>query len=527
MTERNDNNMFIRPAIENEVKSVIKSLKLSSSGWDTISAKVIKTTYHSILTPLTHVINLSLSTGVFPSELKIARIIPLFKAGDPMHFSNYRPVSVLPIFSKIFERIMYNRLLSFINKNKLLYNLQFGFRPGHSPNMALIYLVDKVSNALEQGDFVLGLFLDFSKAFDTVDHAILLKKLEFYGVRGVPLLWFNSYLNGREQFVEYDGHSSSKQIVKCGVPQGSILGPLLFLLYINDLALVCPKLFSILFADDSNMFLSGKDPNKLIRDMNEEMHKITQWLTVNRLSLNVDKTHFMLFRKKNTRVALNETLYIKGTVINQVESTKFLGVFIDSSLTWRSHIQHIDGKVARGLGILYKCRKYFSKDVLISLFYAFIYPHFTYCIEVWGSTFVTYLAPLSKLLKRAVRILSGSDRRAHTAPLFHTLKLMNIAEIYIYSIQLFMYKHSQSLLPGIFNDFYTFNYTVHNYNTRQRQDLHVPIARTDMRTRTIRFKGVLTMNYFASIIDKNCSIYTYKKKLKQYILSTDVTMLVH
>ena len=197
LKKRNIESMFVQPVVEKEVQEIIKALKLSSSGWDSISANVVKSTYSSFLIPLTHVMNLSITKGIFPSELKIARVIPLFKSGDSSSFSNYRPVSVLPLFSKILERLMYKRLLKFINSNKLLYDYQFGFRGEHSPQLALIYLLDKVSDALENGEYVLGLFLDFSKAFDTVNHSILFTKLEHYGVRDICLNWFKSYLDNR------------------------------------------------------------------------------------------------------------------------------------------------------------------------------------------------------------------------------------------------------------------------------------------------------------------------------------------
>ena len=236
MESRVFESMVITPVVEEEVCFIIKSLKDGSAGWYAISARVVKATHCSFIVPLTHIMNMSLLDGVFPSELKIARVIPLLKSGESNKFSNYRPVS-----SKILERLMHSRLLSFINKHNILYAYQFGFRMQHSPNLALIVLVDRISKALENEDFVLGLFLDFAKAFDTVNHSILYDKLEFYGVRGLALQWFQSYLSDRTQYVEYNN-----------------VGPLLFLLHINDLCNVAKRLFALLFADESNMFLSGK-----------------------------------------------------------------------------------------------------------------------------------------------------------------------------------------------------------------------------------------------------------------------------
>ena len=520
MGTKNDNSFFIHPALDSEVKNIVKGLKSGSTGWDSISAAVIKTSINYFVLPLTYILNLSLTTGVFPHELKIARVIPLLKAGDPMQLSNYRPVSVLPLFSKILERLMYNRMISFINKHKLLYKFQFGFREGHSTNLAMIYLVDKISNAIESGDFVLGLFLDFTKAFDTVNHAILLKKLEFYGFRGIALQWFESYLSGREQYVDYQGVSSSKNLLTCGVPQGSILGPLLFLLYINDLSNVSSILFSMLFADDSNMFLCGKDVNELIRSLNTEIDKILAWLQINKLTLNIKKTHFMLFRKSRVKVSITENVYIRNEIISMVEETKFLGVYIDSFLTWRRHIKYIRGKISRGIGIICKARKYLRESTLLTLYYCFIYPYLHYCIEVWGNTYDSYLDPLLKLQKKTMRLISNSPRYAHTGPLFDRYKVLALRALYQYAVQLFMYKFYHSLLPCIFDNFFVLNAQIHRYNTRQRQCYHTMNVKTNVSMRTVRYAGVNSHNKFMEIISYNCSEFCYKKHLRRYFLSS-------
>ena len=209
------------------------------------------------------------------------------------------------------------------------------------------------------------------------------------------------------------------------------MGPLLFLLYINDLAHVSTKLFSLLFADDSNMFLSGNDPNELIRTMNIESEKVIDWLRINKLSLNLKKTHFIIFRRQRAKVKLNEELVIDNVKIKMKDSTKFLGVLIDRYLNFQDHIKYISGKVSRGIGILYKCKRLFHQRTLLTLYNSFIYPHLNYCNTVWCNTYSSYLEPLSKLQTRAVRMITGSRKYDHTDPLFMNLKLLKLKQIYI------------------------------------------------------------------------------------------------
>ena len=524
MKNRVTEQMVVEPVVEDEVESIIKSLKDGSPGWDAISSQVVKTTYRSFIQPITHIVNLSLMTGIFPTELKIARVTPLFKSADSTLFSNYRPVSVLPLFSKILERLMYTRLLSFLNKHKVLYLYQFGFRSFHSPNLALILLVDKISQALENGEYVLGLFLDFSKAFDTVNHDILYEKLEFYGIRGVPLSWFKSYLTDRKQYVEYNNAQSSMDIIKCGVPQGSILGPLLFLIYINDLAGVSEKLFALLFADDSNIFLSGKDPDELIRTMNEEMVAVVDWLNLNKLSLNLKKTHFIIFSRKREKVDVTENVIVNNSIIDRIDKTKFLGVIIDQHLSFLSHISYLKGKVARGIGILRKARMYFTQETLKTLYNSFVYPYFTYCIEVWGNVYSTNLDPLFKMQKWAVRVVTCTKRRDSTAPLFDELKLLKLNDIYVYFVTLMMYKYHHNCLPQVIQNLFVRNNTIHQYPTRQ--PLHVPLSRTNLTSRNVRVTGVKLYNHFFHILKWDVFYVTFKYNFKKYLLQNDTTSLL-
>ena len=264
-----------------------------SAGYDEISFNVIKNCFGELCNPLKYIFNLSFEKGIFPDRMKIAKVTPVFKWGDSADLNNYRPVSVLPCFSKILERLMYNRLCKHLSNSKILYPKQFRFQKGHSTDHALLQLVEQIYESFERNEYTIGVFIDLSKAFDTVDHNILLKKLEIYVISDTHLQWFRNYLSNRKQYIQFDGwQKTNYKTVKCGVPQRSILGPLLFLLYINDLQFASDLLDPIMFADDTNLFYS-----------------------------------------------------VNNSEIARTESIKFLGVLLDENLSWKTHIKYIENKI--------------------------------------------------------------------------------------------------------------------------------------------------------------------------------------
>ena len=275
---------------------------------------------------------------------KIASVTPIYKTGDENDFGNYRPISVLPCFSKMLERIMYKRLYNHLSQNHMLYPKQFGFQKSHSTEHAIIQLIDQINSSFEKNNFTLDVFIDLSKAFDTVDHHILISKLENYGVNGNNLRWFQSYLKNREQYLNFNNKITTLSQITCGVPQGSILGPLLFLIYVNDLNNASSILDPIMFADDTNLFYSQKNIHQLFTKINEELEKIGDWFKANKLSLNNKKTKYTLFHKNSIKDDLPvklPDLEIANNEIERKKAIKFLGVILDENVNWQEHIRTV------------------------------------------------------------------------------------------------------------------------------------------------------------------------------------------
>ena len=333
-------------------------------------------------------------------------------------------------------------------------------------------ITERIKESIDEGKFGCGIFIDLKKAFDTVNHKILLSKMEHYGIRGISLDWFQSYLAGRKQFVSVGGKNSELRDITCGVPQGSVLGPLLFLLYINDLPNVSEKLTFFLFADDTNIYFESKNLHDLENVINMELKHLSLWLKINRLALNISKTNFLIFHTTQRKIDFNVTLKLDKKALNQEDQIKYLGVFVDSHLNWRHHILNVSKKISRSIGIMYRLRKYVNITVLKSIYYSLIYSHIVYAIQVWGTASDSELDRILILQKRAVRMMLFKDqyppisgRLNPTDPLFRKLGILKIHDVFKLQTVKFIFDCLVLETPRNFWNWFTYSSNIHSYST--------------------------------------------------------------
>ena len=485
----NAQSIFLAPIIEQEIDSCITHMKEGSSGHDSLKPSVVKQCKAHFLAPLTYIFNLSLEQGIVPSSLKYAYVTPVFKAGDPCLMGNYRPISVLPVFSKILERLIFNRVYTFISSNNILTDQQFGFRKKLSTEMALLMAIDRITDAIDNKRHTIGLFLDLKKAFDTVNIPILLRKLETYGIRGNGLSWFKSYLSNRKQSVKYYDSISSALPVTIGVPQGSILGPLLFIIYINDMPNVLNSLYPIIFADDTTLFASGPNVEEVLECFAAELPLLVQWFSSNKLSLNLSKTQYIVFTTSPQVRGIDFNFKIGDALITRVNKTKFLGVYIDDQLRWGCHIDHVSSKIRKSLGVLKKAGRLLSDDTLKTLYYTMVYPYFSYCNIVWGRASATLLKRLVSLQKRAIRIIAHEPSLAHTHDLFIKYKIIKFEYLYTYLLSIFIFKYVNRMFPPSFTENINVNVNSTSVSTSTRRTTaSIPLCRTNIRKTTIIYQ---------------------------------------
>ena len=358
-----------------EFEEAFKSLKTNkAAGFNDLSSDIITDAYDNLKNILFHVFKVSIKQAIFPDSLKIVKVTPIFKSGAKDNASNYHPISILPVFSKVLERIMYNRVYNRLDSKDLLYEKQFGFQRNTSTEHAILQLTRDVTSSFQKREYTLAAFIDLSKAFDTVDHQILIKKLQYYGIDGSTLEWSKSYLSNRKQYISSKDISEGCLDIICGVPQRSIRGPLLFLNSMNDIFEASNRLMEVMFTDDANFFLSHKNIDTLFAIMNVELGNVSTWFKSIKLYLNVDKTKWSLFYPLSKRQFLPQTfpkLVIEDIHIKREHVKKFLVVFIDENLSWKQHIEILSSEISKSIGIPYKSRDVLSKQCLKQLYFSF------------------------------------------------------------------------------------------------------------------------------------------------------------
>ena len=525
MANPNNKNLFITPTDKYEILKLISSLKnTKSSGQENINSLMLKKIKESVAYPIANLINNSISSGSVPHALKIAKVIPIYKSGDHSDFGNYRPISILPVISKLYEKVMYKRLYSFLTTNNILNKSQYGFRSKHSTIHAVTELIENILDGYENKESTLSVFVDLSKAFDTINHDILLNKLCHYGVRGQALEWFKSYLLNRKQYVSLGAEYKSQILpIECGVPQGSILGPLLFIIYTNDIPSCLKQSHPILFADDTNISLKGQNAVLLYQTMNAELEILGDWYKANKLSLNVKKTNYVFFPCNKLHAEYICDIIINNAIINQKQYVTFLGILMDAALSWDNHISKLATKLTSALYALRSAKNYLTEKALKTIYYALFQSHIDYGLILWGTAAKKHINRIWILQKKAIRILTKATYNAHTNPLFHKLRILKLWDIYKVQQAKFMHKMYRKALPDPLNYILVLNSQIHDHFTRNRINPRRPLLKSSKASRGIYYNSsILWCNLDPEF--KDIPEYSvFSRKLKKHFLHQYIT----
>jgi hypothetical protein len=437
-----------------------------------------------------------------PTQLKTAKIIPVFKSGDSSSMDNYRPIAMLDVFSKVMEKIICNRLCSHLDANNLISDFQFGFRSNHSTLHPMLHFMNKITNSLEKKEHAIAIFCDLRKAFDCCNHKILLSKLCKMGIKGRELLWFQNYLCGRKQYVAINDSYSKISEISIGVPQGSILGPILFLIYINDLP-VCSNFLSLLFADDTTLLLSHPDINVLIQMVNSEFRKVVNFFRSHKLALHPDKTKFMLFSNSPNAKSTNIELFInfnnegeddKSLIFpierisanSPVPAIRFLGVYFDENLNFKYHIKLLLSKLSKTLYFLRSSKNFLTPRAMKAVYYSLFHSNLIYCIQIWSCTSRSNLTPIITLQKKAIRLISNSNYNAHSEPIFKEQSILPFDKLVLFFNLQTMQYYTQGYLPVSFNNVWVNNASRHQQEfirqLRNSENIQIPFARLTSST---------------------------------------------
>ena len=448
-----------------------------------------------------------IATSIFPNSLKIAKIKPIYKKGNKELCENYRPISLLPALSKILEKVMLKQINQHFTTNNLYYNSQYGFRKKHSTEHALIEFTDQIITSLDRNETPTSIFIDLTKAFDCLDHDILLHKLKHYGLEDKALKLCTHYLSNRKQYINLPDASSSQLSINTGVPQGSILGPLFFLIYINDLPNSSDSINFITYADDTTL-LTTLNPQTHNNNINNELEKVYKWFCSNKLSLNASKTKAITFHTPQRHIT-PPLLTINNQPIENTDQTNFLGIIIDKHLSFKPHINKLTTKISQISGVLNKLKHFIPQHILKIIYQTLIVPHITYGSLAWSHSRHTPL--LTKLLKRPIRIIANAKYNAHTEPIYKKYKLLKFEDLRTLKELKFYYKWRRGVLPRYFETMITVG--------REENRLRVPMHRHEFYKLGLRYSITNTVNrtprHLINLASTH-SIKAFSNRLKQY-----------
>lgn len=517
------NSLYLIPTTDEEIRMHIDSLKPSNNIYDCISANSLKK-HKRVLSPLlSKMINDCFMLGVFPNELKCSRIVPIFKSGDPHNMSNYRPISILPSLSKIMEKTIYNRLNSFFKRNGIIHVNQFGFQQQSCTLSATSTLINHIQKSIDthKNNNTVCVFIDLKKAFDTVPHDLLINKLHKYGVRGNSNKLIQSYLDKRRQYVDINGSLSDVILNEnnFSLPQGSNLGPFLFLVYINDIFSIKLNGMLILFADDAVLTYTHYDKSVLQSKIQEDINKIHEWLINNRLTLNADKTKYLLIKNHKNRID-DFKLNINHNDLERVETFKYLGVMIRDNLKWNTHVDIMCGRVQGLIGAFKRLGNKLHTSTKIALYHSMINSLLTYLLPVWGTSLnevnLNKLQVVQNKALRAIFSYEYTHLNYNTSMIRSKYGLLSVRQLIRFACSVLMYK--------IENKYIKINYTIernnaHPYPTRGRNTPILDTYRTNLGRLNIFRVCTSFYNDLNPIIKNATTLGMFMKNLKFELLN--------
>lgn len=492
---------------------IVCSLAVKSSP-DEIGISFIKQFIDELTDPIMHIVNYSLETGVIPKALKVATIVPIRKIKGTIKASEFRPINMLPAIEKILERTVYEQLRDFVEANKMIDSFQSGFREGISCEAAVQYVVNEWKESVDKGWKVAVIFLDLQRAFETVSRTKLIEKLRKYGIKDTVIKWIEDYLRDRKQRVKCGEVISRERDIEVGVPQGSILGPLLFILYINDLGRWLKESKYHMFADDTIIYLSMKNEKELANKLNEEMVRVNEWFCANELKINLGKTKIMWIG--NTQ-GLKLEIRIGNEIIEEAEKVKYLGIIIDNKLKFNYHIDFICGKIAKKLGVLARTGKFLSIWSKKVIYNTIILPHFMYGGTILHLANQTELNRLQKLQNRGMRIILNRNRYTRITEMLEQLQWFNVRQLLEYQVLIFIKKIELNLVPDYFKNILVKNKDIHRHGTRNEENYYLNRKNKSIAQKGILFSGVKSYNSLNKDIKDCNTIRTYKVKLRSYL----------